>query len=163
MAESTFKLKRAGRPQNKARGRKQKASNFFITINTNKHFPPDPNEEQYAYIKKFNDVYTGFFSQPPSEFIKVMAAADSYDDSVVSIQMDKATEWRSSRTGMLNAHILIRIKHYTRLQFDIPKLTAYLVKEMELKGVHVNVQHIGTDAGIENALNYMRKEPQVFD
>jgi len=58
---------------------------------------------------------------------------------------------------MIHAHILIQIKHYTKLQFNAQAFREYLTKEMNLLSTYVHVEHV-SDSRMLSLLEYIYKE-----
>jgi len=58
---------------------------------------------------------------------------------------------------LIHAHILIQIKHYTKLQFNAQAFREYLTKEMNLTSTYVHVEHV-SDSRVPSLLEYIYKE-----
>jgi len=58
---------------------------------------------------------------------------------------------------MIHAHILIQIKHYTKLQFNAQTFREYLAKEMNLPSAYVHMEHV-SDSCVPSLLEYIYKE-----
>jgi len=79
------------------------------------------------------------------------------ENLVRDITMDGQTEHLSSKRQMIHAHILIHIKHYTKLQFNAQVFREYLTKEMNLPSAYVHVKHVSNSC-VPFLLEYIYKE-----
>jgi len=83
---------------------------------------------------------------------------DNTKNSIKSIDSLACAELQSSRQSMIHAHMLIEIKHYTKVHLDINKLRAYMESAM---GHHIHVDNKTPGSGKED-LNrikaYIQKE-----
>ena len=160
-SESKSYVKCQGRGNGIACGRRQRSSNFYITINTNKTVGDVYNlkDTERAYIDKFEKVWKGFFEKPASQYINVVGRepGDTLENSVREMTMDGQTEYLSSGRRLIHAHILIQIKHYTKLQFNAQAFREYLTKEMNLPSTYVHVEHV-SDFRVPSLLEYIYKE-----
>jgi len=154
-------VKCQGRGNGIARGWCQRSSNFYITINTNKTVGNvyNLNNTERAYIDKFEKVWKGFFEKLASQYINAIGRepGDTLENSVREMTMDSQTEYLSSGCQMIHAHILIQIKHYTKLQFNAQAFREYLTKEMNLPSTYVHVEHV-SDSHMLSLLEYIYKE-----
>jgi len=135
-------------------------SNFYITINSNKHvvlvYQLTPEEE--AYFQRFDAAWKRYFDQSPDVWLKFLMPGDNTENSIKSIDSLARAELQSSRRSMIHAHMLIKIKHYTKLHLDIDKLRAYMESAM---GHHIHVDNKIPGSGKEylNRIKaYIQKE-----
>jgi len=107
-------------------------------------------------LKKYGKI---FFDKPASHYINIIGRepADTLENSVREMTMDGQTEYLSSGHQMIHAHILIQIKHYTKLQFNAQAFREYLTKEMKLPSTYVQVEHV-SDSCVPSLLEYIYKE-----
>jgi hypothetical protein len=62
---------------------------------------------------------------------------------------------------MIHAHMLIQLKHFTKIHFDVKKLRAYMEEAM---GHHIHVDNKVPGSGQEDLYHikaYIQKEEQV--
>jgi len=59
------------------------------------------------------------------EELKFLITGDNTKNSIKSIDSLACAELQSSRRSMIHAHMLIEVKHYTKVHLDIDKLRAY--------------------------------------
>jgi len=135
-----------GRGKGIAHGWCQRSSNFYITINTNKTVGNvyDLTNTEKANIEKFEKVWKDFFDMPTNHYINIIGRepSDTMENLVRDIIKDSQTEYLSSGHQMIHAHILIQIKHYTKLQFNTQAFREYLTKEMKLPSTYVHMEHV---------------------
>jgi len=72
---------------------------------------------------------------------------DNTKNSIKSIDSLAHAELQSSRRSMIHAHMLIEIKHYTKVHLDIDKLRAYMESAM---GHHIHVDNKIPGSGKED-------------
>jgi len=108
-----------------------RSSNFYITINSNKHVVLDnqltPEEE--AYFQQFNTAWKTYFDDV---WLKFLVPGDNTKNSVKSIDSLAHAKLQSSRWSMIHAHMLIEIKQYTKVHLDVNKLRAYMESAMAI-------------------------------
>jgi len=157
-SKSESYVKCQGRSNGIAHGWRQRSSNFYITINTNKTLADVYNliDTEKAYVEK---VWKEFFDRPTNHYISIIGRepGDTLENSVRDITMDGQTEYLSSGRQMIHAHILIQIKHYNKLQFNAQAFREYLTKEMKLPLTYVHVEHV-SDSCVPSLLEYIYKE-----
>jgi len=66
------------------------------------------------------------------------SSGDNTKNSIKSIDSLARAELQSSRWLMIHAHMLIEIKHYTKVHLDVDKLRAYMESAM---GHHIHVDN----------------------
>jgi len=75
---------------------------------------------------------------------------DRTENSIKSIDSLARAELQSSRRSMIHAHMLIEVKHYTKVHFDVDKLRAYMESAM---GHHIHVYNKIPGSGKERCLH----------
>jgi len=115
-----------------------------------------PEEEEY--FQQFNAAWKRYFNQSPNVWLKFLMLGDNTENSVKSIDSLARAKLQSSRQSMIHAHMLIEIKHYTKVHLDVDKLRAYMESAM---GHHIHVDNKIPGSGQED-LNlikaYIQKE-----
>jgi hypothetical protein len=116
-------------------------------------------DTERAYINKFDKLWKDFFDQPVDQYINVVGRepGDTLENSVREMIMDSQTEYLSSGCRLIHAHILLQIKHYTKLQFNAQAFREYLTKEMNLPSTYVHVEHV-SNFHVLSLLEYIYKE-----
>jgi len=126
-----------------------RSSNFYITINSNKHvvLVDQLTPEEEAYFQRFDAAWKRYFDQSPDVWLKFLMPGDNTENSIKSIDSLAPAELQSSRRSMIHAHMLIEIKHYTKVHLDIDKLRAYMESAM---GHHIHVDNKIPGSGKED-------------
>jgi len=118
-----------------------------------------PKEE--AYFNKFDTAWKSYFDQSPDFWLKFLVPGDNTENSVKSIDSLAQTELQLSRQSMIHAHMLIEVKHYTKIHLDVDKLRAYMEAAMS-HHIHVNKKVPGSGKEDLNSIKaYILKEEQV--
>jgi len=117
--------------------------------------------EEEAYFQQFNTAWKTYFNQSPDVWLKFLMPGDNTKNSVKSIDSLARAKLQLSRQLMIHAHMLIEIKHYTKVHLDVNKLRAYMESVM---GHHIHVDNKIPGSGKED-LNrikaYILKEEQA--
>jgi len=126
-----------------------RSSNFYITINSNKRvvLVDQLTPEEEAYFQRFDAAWKRYFNQNPDVWLKFLMPGDNTKNSIKSIDSLALTELQSSRRSMIHAHMLIEIKHYTKIHLDVDKLRAYMESAM---GHHIHVDNKIPGSGRED-------------
>jgi len=142
------------------KNRQLRSSNFYITINSNKRIvlADQLTPEEDAYFQKFDAAWRGYFDQNPDVWLKFLMPGDNTKNSIKSIDSLACAELQSSRRSMIHAHMLIEIKHYSKIHLDIDKLRAYMESAM---GHHIHVDNKIPGSGkedLDRIKAYIQKE-----
>jgi len=145
------------------KNRRLRSSNFYITINSNKHvvLVDQLTPEEEAYFQQFDAAWKRYFDQSPDVWIKFLMLGDNTKNSVKSIDSLACAKLQLSRQSMIHAHMLIKIKHYTKVHLDVDKLRAYMESAM---GHHIHVDNKIPGSGkedLDRIKAYIQKEEQV--
>jgi hypothetical protein len=122
------------------KNRRLRSSNFYITINSNKRvlLVDCLTLEEEAYFQRFNAAWKRYFDQNQDVWLKFLMPGDNTKNSIKSNDSLARAELQLSRRLMIHAHMLIEIKHYTKIHLDIDKLRAYMESAM---GHHIHVDN----------------------
>jgi hypothetical protein len=111
-----------------------------LTINSNKRVvlvdQLTPEEEEY--FQQFDAAWKRYFDQSPDVWLKFLMPGDNTKNNVKSIDSLALAKLQLSRRSMIHAHMLIEIKHYTKVHLDVDKLRAYMESAM---GHHIHVDN----------------------
>jgi len=137
-----------------------RSSNFYITINSNKRvvLVNQLTPEEEAYFQRFDVAWKRYFDQCPDVWLKFLMPGDNTKNSIKSIDSLACAELQLSRRSMIHAHMLIEIKHYTKVHLDINKLRAYMESVM---GHHIHVDKKNPGSGkedLDRIKAYIQKE-----
>jgi len=114
--------------------------------------------EEEAYFQQFDAAWKRYFNQSPDVWLKFLMPGDNTKNSVKSIDSLARAKLQSSRQSMIHAHMLIEIKHYTKVHLDIDKLRAYMESAM---GHHIHVDNKIPGSGkedLDRIKAYIQKE-----
>jgi len=103
-----------------------------------------------------------YFNQSPDVWLKFLMPGDNTKNSVKSIYSLARAKLQSSRRSMIHAHMLIEIKHYTKVDLDVDKLRAYMESAM---GHHIHVNNKIPGSGREdlNRIKYTERRDIIKD
>jgi len=103
--------------------------------------------EEEAYFQRFDAAWRRYFDQSPDVWLKFLMSGDNTKNSVKSIDSLAQAELQLSRWSMIHAHMLIEIKHYTKVHLDVDKLRAYMESVM---GHHIHANNKIPGSGKED-------------
>jgi len=137
-----------------------RSSNFYITINSNKRvvLVDQLTPEEKAYFQQFDAAWKRYFNQSPDVWLKFLMPGDNTKNSIKSIDSLARAELQLSRRLMIHAHMLIEIKHSTKIHLDVDKLRAYMESAM---GHHIHVDNKIPGSGkedLDRIKAYIQKE-----
>ena len=122
---------------------KENLSRFFITLNTN----------QTDYDKtRLKNVIDDFYDNMEL-FLKYKDGKGTIDN-VREINLQAGLE-EGTKQGRQHCHMLVTIKHNTKLHIDIELARSFFTEELGLPSVHLNCQYI--QSNIDNILKYIEK------
>jgi len=102
-----------------------------------------------------------YFDQSPDVWLKFLVPGDNTENSIKSIDSLAHSKLQSSRRLMIHAHMLIEMKHYTKVHLDVDKLMAYMESAM---GHHIHVDNKIPGSGkedLDRIKAYILKEEQL--
>jgi len=103
--------------------------------------------EEEAYFQRFDAAWKRYFDQSPDVWLKFLMLGDNTKNIIKSIDSLARAELQLSRQSMIHAHMLIEIKHYTKVHLDVNKLRAYMESAM---GHHIHVNNKIPGSGKED-------------
>jgi len=106
------------------------------------------------------NAWRSYFDQSPDVWLKFLIPGDNTKNSIKSIDSLAHAKLQSSKQSMIHAHMLIEVKHYTKIHLDVDKLRAYMESTM---GNHIHIDNklpAGKD-GLDCIKAYILKEEQV--
>jgi len=114
--------------------------------------------EEEAYFKNFDTAWRSYFDQSPDVLLKFLIPGDNTKNSIKSIDSLACTELQSSTWSMIHAHMLIEVKHYTKIHLNVDKLRAYMESAMG-NHIHINNKLPGSSKEDLNCIKaYITKE-----
>jgi len=148
------------KPAKIANGGQITSSNFYITINTNHRVKLVDNltKAKEEYYKRFEQAWQWYFDQSPNEWLTFLQPGDNTENFIKHINIDARGKLQSSRRSMIHAHMLIQVKHYSKIHLNLDKLRKYLSATM---GNHIHIDLVTPGLGKEDLKRicaYIHKE-----
>lgn len=129
--------------------KKQKESNFLLTVNPNK-------SKEKLGVNNLKQAVE-WFGHQLNMFLDIVEPGGSLDGSSNSIQAGLEI---SPTFHALHTHILIRVKHYTKIQLNLARVRWFFKQALHINtDVYVNVKIV--PSGVFNATKYIFKNPLV--
>ena len=110
------------------------------------------------YYKRFEQSWQWYFDQSPNEWLTFLQLGDNTKNSIKHINIDTRGKLQSSRWLMIHAHMLIQVKHYSKIHLNLDKLRKYLSVTM---GNHIHIDLVTPSSGkedLERIRAYIHKE-----
>lgn len=124
-----------GRQKREKAKEKSKYSCFLVTINTNQRYKADDQymESDSEFFE--NIVRTEILEKLP-DYVNVMQEGHSWsNDHIDGVDVDYILE-RGEKYNALHAHILIKIKHRSKVQLNYKTMKQRVVERLGLKNVY---------------------------
>ena len=131
---------------------KIKTSNFFLTINTNQSYQEN-DENLQNDIAVFEECIKNILSNL-NDYVKIDGGIWS-DDFINDVDIDYVIELGPVKKH-IHSHIMIKIKHKTKIMLDLQKIKSKILTELGLKNIYMNNKLMKTDSSI-NVLEYINK------
>ena len=127
---------------------RNRRSNFFLTINTNKKFNPH-SEEFEEFDQKFRDSLNDMYNNI-QDYIKINKEGDTFDDNVLDVDIKSPTEI-GPKNESAHSHIMLKFTHNTLLGLDYTKIKEKIAKDLNLTGVYLsNKVYNSADANLND-------------
>jgi len=120
-----------------------------VIINSNKQvvLVDQLTLEEEDYFNKFDTTWKSFFDQSSNVWLKFLVPGDNTENSVKSIDSLAQAELQSSKRSMIHTHMLIEVKHFTKIRLNIDKLRAHMEAA---RGNHIHVDNKIPGSGRED-------------
>jgi len=79
-----------------------------------------------------------YFDQSPDVWLKFLIPGNNTENNIKSIDSLARAELQLLRWSMIHAHMLIQLKHFTKIYLNVEKLRAYMEEAM---GHHIHVDN----------------------
>jgi hypothetical protein len=131
---------------------KDKTSNFFLTINTNQQYQQDdPNLQNDIAV--FEECIKNILSNI-NNYVNISEGIWD-DEHVNDVDIDYVIELGPVKKH-IHAHIMIKIKHRTKLMLDLQKIKSKILSDLGLKNIYMNNKLMKKDSST-NVLDYIHK------
>jgi len=151
-------IKITSRKQNINKVEKNKTpthSNFMITLNLNQQYHKD---EHKANIENDMDIFDGLlvqFLNQIEQYVKLPEGVVYNDDNIKDVSADYVVEVGDIKK-QIHTHIMIKFKHFTRVQLNFPKIKEFFKKNLGLKNIYMQAKLLRPSAS-ENIIDYLEK------
>lgn len=126
---------RGGRQTRKEKKERSKLSCFLLTVSTNQRYREDDKfKESDAEI--LEDIVKDILSDLPA-YITIKKEGDVWNkETIESVDIDYACEF-GPKTEALHAHMLIKIKHRSKVQLNLQKIKQKIIDELGVKNIYM--------------------------
>ena len=149
----TIKIKGAVQDlEKKVKNKKPLNSNFLLTINTNQQYK-DNDKGLKNDIQVFEDTIKDILENIEN-YIN-LPENDKWDETVRDVDIDYTIE-RGTIKNQVHIHLLLKFKHFTKIQLNYIKIKDKIKNDLGLNNVYM-YNKLVRNAGNENILNYLDK------
>jgi hypothetical protein len=151
-------IKITSRKQNINKQEKNKTpthSNFLITLNLNQQYHKD---EHKANIDNDMEIFDGLlveFLNHIEGYVRLPEDIAYNDDNIKDVSADYVVEVGNIKK-QIHAHIMLKFKHFTRIQLNFGKIKEFFKKKLGLKNVYMQAKLLRPSAS-ENVIDYLDK------
>jgi len=151
-------IKITSRKQNINKQEKNKTpthSNFLITLNLNQQYHKD---EHKANIDNDMEIFDGLlveFLNHIEGYVRLPEDIVYNDDNIKDVSADYVVELGNIKK-QIHAHIMLKFKHFTRIQLNFGKIKEFFKKRLGLKNVYMQAKLLRPSAS-ENVIDYLDK------
>ena len=151
-------IKITSRKQNINKQEKNKTpthSNFLITLNLNQQYHKD---EHKANIDNDMEIFDGLlveFLNHIEGYVRLPTDIVYNDDNIKDVSADYVVELGNIKK-QIHAHIMLKFKHFTRIQLNFGKIKEFFKKRLGLKNVYMQAKLLRPSAS-ENVIDYLDK------
>ena len=126
-------------------------SNFLLTINTNQQYKTNDQ-----HLKNDIEFFENTIKNILNNIDQYINIGDKWDDDFIKdVDVDYIIE-RGTKKGQIHAHILIKIKHLSKIQLDYKKIKTKIQKDLGLPSIYLNNRLI-KNSGSDNIVDYLNK------
>jgi len=133
------------------KAKKDKHSNFFLTINTNQSYRNDDANianDTEVLVEVIENILNNI-----SSYVKLPAGA-TFDDDITNADIDYVVE-KGNKLNMLHCHIYLKFTHNTDVKLDFAAIKRKICDELGLPNIHLKNMMVRSNN--ENVLDYMSK------
>ena len=130
-------------------------SNFLITLNLNQQYHKDEHKANLEGDMSYFDDTINKFLNSIENFIRLPSGVQYNDDTVKDIAADYVVELGNIKK-QVHTHIMLKVKHHTRIQLNFQKIKEFFKKEMGLKNLYLQAKLLRPSAS-DNIVDYLEK------
>jgi hypothetical protein len=130
-------------------------SNFFITLNLNQQYHKD---EHKANIDNDMEVFDDLINEMLKnidQYIKLPDGVHYNDDTVKDVSADYVIEVGNIKK-QVHAHIMLKFKHFTKIQLDYLKIKEFFKEELGLNNVYMQAKLLKASSS-DSIIDYLNK------
>jgi hypothetical protein len=135
------------------RAPKPKSSNFLLTINTNQQY-----KEGDAHLEDDIEIFDATIQSILNnigDYIRLPEGDVWDDDKIKDVSIDYVIE-KGHKKGQLHSHIMIKIKHFSKVLLDYGKIKAKICGDLGLNEVYM-LNKLIRNSGSDNIIQYLEK------
>jgi hypothetical protein len=130
-------------------------SNFLITLNLNQQYHKDEHKANLEGDMSYFDDAINKFLNSIENFIRLPSGVQYNDDTVKDIAADYVVELGDIKK-QVHSHIMLKIKHHTRIQLNFQKIKEFFKQEMGLQNLYLQAKLLRPSAS-DNIIEYLNK------
>jgi hypothetical protein len=152
-----------GKQKKKGKKIKTRYSVYMITINTNKRYGNSGQRLSDATAKLEKAANSFLTKFEDGRFVSFYQDEEAKWDSkwIKSVRTRAAIE-KGDNANQLHLHMMIKIKHKTRVQLKYKPIKDFFVKKLGIGNIYMFVNRYKKDTKIEDVLNKYLKKNQVL-
>ena len=131
------------------------AIKIFITLNLNQQYHKD---EHKTNIDNDMEIFDGLlveFLNHIEHYVRLPEGVEYNDNNVKDVSADYVVELGNIKK-QIHAHIMLKFKHFTRIQLNFGKIKEFFKKKLGLKNVYMQAKLLRPSAS-ENVIDYLDK------
>ena len=130
-------------------------SNFLITLNLNQQYYKGEHKANLEGDMSYFDDTINKFLNSIENFIRLPSGVQYNDDTVKDIAADYVVELGNIKK-QVHTHIMLKVKHHTRIQLNFQKIKEFFKNEMGLKNIYLQAKLLRPSAS-DNIVDYLNK------
>ena len=140
--------------EKKEKNKKPLSSNFLLTINTNQQYKNDDLENLQNDIEVFENTIKDILNNI-DQYVNLSDNDKWDDDTIKDVDIDYTIE-RGTIKNALHIHLLLKFKHFTKIQLNYIKIKDKIKNDLGLLNVYM-LNKLIKNSGNDNILDYLNK------
>ena len=132
---------------------KPKQTNFLLTLNLNQQYKENDKNLDND-IEMFNDSISDMLNNI-DKYIKLPEGDEFNDKLIKSCDIDYTIE-RGIIKHQLHIHIMLKFRHFTKIQLDYAKIKSKICDDLQLKNIYCYNRLLKPNES-ENVMDYIKK------
>jgi hypothetical protein len=130
-------------------------SNFLLTLNLNQQYHKDEHKENIENDMEIFDKLINEMLNHIEQYIRLPENVQYNDENIKDVSADYVVEVGSIKK-QIHAHIMLKFKHFTRIQLNYVKIKEYFKRKLGLKNMYIQGKLLNPSAS-ENIVDYLNK------